>query len=279
MMPSSFDLILYDLLSYDVGFWLIAGLSTLIVAVAKSGFGGGLGALSAPLLILVLPPQQALAILLPIFLITDIFVVWQWRHFGVWRLILPMVVFASLGQLLGWWFMHLVNESALVVMIGLIALITGGHYYAGLVMTRAQHAAARQQHEKQQARRKRRQIKSRASIWCSLSGLSSFVSLTGGIPVQIFILPLRLPRQFVVGSLAWYFFIINASKVPFYGQLALFTPASMLISLCLLPLLPLGIILGKWLNRTLSDRLFYHLSYGFLIVLGLRLIYQVVAEA
>jgi len=261
--------------AYGIDFWLVAILSALIVAISKSGFGGGMGALSAPLLLLVLPPQEALAILLPIFLVTDVFVVWQWRHFGVWRLILPMVLFASIGQLLGWWFMHLVNETALVVMIALIALASGGQYYLTLFFSQRALAAAQQHSDRRSIRRKRRQIGARASVWCSLSGVSSFVSLTGGIPVQIFILPLRLPRQFVVGTLAWYFLIINASKVPFYGQLALFSPSSIMISLCLLPILPFGIVLGKWLNRTMSDKVFYHLSYGFLIVLGLRLIYQV----
>ena len=263
------------LAAYGIDFWLLAILSALIVAISKSGFGGGMGALSAPLLLLVLPPQEALAILLPIFLVTDVFVVWQWRHFGVWRLILPMVLFASIGQLLGWWFMHLVNETALVVMIALIALASGGQYYLTLFFSQRASAAAQQHSDRRSIRRKRRQIGARASVWCSLSGVSSFVSLTGGIPVQIFILPLRLPRQFVVGTLAWYFLIINASKVPFYGQLALFSPSSIMISLCLLPILPFGIVLGKWLNRTMSDKVFYHLSYGFLIVLGLRLIYQV----
>ena len=31
--------------------------------------------------------------------------------------------------------------------------------------------------------------------WCSLSGFSSFVALTGGIPAQIFLLPLKLDRE------------------------------------------------------------------------------------
>ena len=33
--------------------------------------------------------------------------------------------------------------------------------------------------------------------WCGFSGFSSFVALTGGIPAQIFLLPLKLERQFV----------------------------------------------------------------------------------
>ena len=83
-------------------FWAVAILSVFVVAVSKSGFGGGMGALSTPILLLVLPPTDALAVLLPLFMITDVFVVWQWRHYGVLRLLIPMVLFAMAGQLLGW---------------------------------------------------------------------------------------------------------------------------------------------------------------------------------
>lgn len=50
-------------------------LAVLSVAVSKSGFGGGIGSLAAPILLFVLPPKLALAVLLPIFLLIDIWVI------------------------------------------------------------------------------------------------------------------------------------------------------------------------------------------------------------
>ena len=52
-------------------FWTLAVLSVLAVSISKAGFGGALGSLSVPILIFVLPPKQAIGVLLPLFLVND----------------------------------------------------------------------------------------------------------------------------------------------------------------------------------------------------------------
>ena len=108
--------------------------------------------------------------------------------------------------------------------------------------------------------------------WCGFSGFSSFVALTGGIPAQIFLLPVGLERQLFVGTMSFYFLIINLAKLPFFFNLQVFSSTSVLLSLMVLPILPVGIFLGKLLNRKLSDKLFYHISHFALFVCGINLI-------
>ena len=108
----------------------------------------------------------------------------------------------------------------------------------------------------------------------SFSGFSSFVALTGGIPAQIFLLPMGLERQLFVGTMSFYFLIINLAKLPFFFDLQLFTSTSIMVSIVVLPILPIGIYLGKLLNKKLSDRLFYHISHSALFLCGLNLICQ-----
>ncbi|MGA0886729.1 MAG: TSUP family transporter, partial [bacterium] len=90
------------LVSSPVFFWVMAGLAVLAVTISKSGFGGALGSLSLPLLLFVLPPKIALGVLLPLFLITDVWVVYIWRHMLDRRILMIMCGFGLLGQLLGW---------------------------------------------------------------------------------------------------------------------------------------------------------------------------------
>ena len=52
------------LLSTDPFFFLILGAAVFCVAISKSGFGGGLGGLGFPIMVLVLPPKFALAVFL-----------------------------------------------------------------------------------------------------------------------------------------------------------------------------------------------------------------------
>ena len=120
----------------------------------------------------------------------------------------------------------------------------------------------------------RQRIWQRAMVWCSLSGFTSFVSLTGGIPVQVYLLPLQLKRQLFVATMAWYFLFINLFKVPFFVDLGLVTAQSLSLSALLAVFVPLGVMMGRWMNKHLSDKLFYNVAYLCLLGLGMHLIYR-----
>ena len=248
-------------------FWFFCCLSVFVVSITKSGFGGSIGALAAPIMLTVMPAKLALGVLLPLYLCADIWTVYLWRGYAVWWLLFWMVLFAVLGQFLGWLVIGYIDDDMLKAVIGVIALVTGGRHFISMLpvtlgrLKAPHHKLMRQQHRK------------RASVWCSLSGLSSFVSLTGGIPIQVFMLPMKLQRFFVVGTLAWYFLFINVAKLPFFIELDIFTADTLMLSLILLPVVPAGVIVGRWLNKNMSDRLFYHIANAALVILGARLLF------
>ena len=108
----------------------IAMLAVLAVAISKSGFGGALGALSAPIMLFAFQPTVALSILIPIFILIDFWVVWQWRKKGVRQIIIWMVIWGTIGQLIGWSLLRLgaIDDSLILALIGLIAVITSLRY-------------------------------------------------------------------------------------------------------------------------------------------------------
>ncbi|MDC1115856.1 sulfite exporter TauE/SafE family protein [Alphaproteobacteria bacterium] len=252
-----------------ITYWSICALAVLLMAIAKSGFGGAIASLSAPLMLTILPARETLAILLPLYMVTDIWAILIWRGYCYWRILFWMVLFAIIGQVLGFLLISMINDEMLKAMIGAIAILIGCRYFIRL------NAPS----EARLSRKLRKHIPARASFWCSLSGFSSFISLTGGIPVQIFLLPLRMHRYLVVGTSAWFFFSINIAKVPFFLQLGMFTPSTLFITISLIPVIPIGVIIGKWLARNISDRLFYHLVHAALAFLGLRLVWGIAATA
>ncbi len=138
-------------------------------------------------------------------MLTDIWAIMIWRGYCYWRILFWMVLFAVIGQILGYLLISMINDDMLKAMIGAIAIEIGCRYFIRL----------NSQTRNDEKRKMRKNIPARASIWCSLSGFSSFISLTGGIPVQIFLLPLRMHRYLVVGTSAWFFFSINIAKIPF----------------------------------------------------------------
>jgi len=249
-------------------FWVLAVLAVLAVSISKAGFGGAMGSLSVPILIFVLPPKQALGILLPLFLVTDVWVVYLWRNMLEKRILLVMCSFGIIGQLVGWFLFDYLNDQILTGIIGAIALITAINYALRRIWPMKKTSM-------EISVLVSKQIFQRGAIWCGLSGISSFVSLSGGIPAQIFLLPHALPRQSFVGTLCVYFFVINLVKIPFYIEIGIFSESSLTISLWLLLVIPIGVFIGKWLNTHLSDQIFYDISHIGLLAMGAKLLISI----
>ena len=105
--------------------------------------------------------------------------------------------------------------------------------------------------------------------------MSSFVSLSGGIPAQVFLLHHGLVRQAFVGTLSVYFFAINIAKIPLYMEIGIFTEETIQISLWLVLVIPVGVLIGRWLNQNMSDRIFYDISHLVLLGMGGRLLFRI----
>ena len=246
-------------------FWLVCFLSVMAVSISKSGFGGALGSLSTPILLFVLPPKLALGVLLPLFLITDVWVVYLWRQWMNRRFVLIMCGFGVAGTLVGWLLFDFFNDRVLTMAIGGVGAVTALNYGRQLIRPSGET-------NEDVARRMMARLWPRACGWIGLSGLASFVSLAGGIPAQIFLLPHGLARQAFGGTMSVYFFVINLAKLPFYGDLGLFTRDTVMVSAMLVPLIPLGVYAGRRLNRMMSDRIFYHLNYSVLFAMSVKLL-------
>ena len=107
--------------SAPVGFFLFGMLATLLVAISKAGFGGAMGALSLPLMLLALPPSLALSVLLPVFLLCDFYVGWEYYRRAVRRIVVVMTLAACLGQVAGWLLYKQINAEILMFIIGGLA--------------------------------------------------------------------------------------------------------------------------------------------------------------
>ena len=249
-------------------FWFLAVLAVLAVSISKAGFGGAMGSFSVPILIFVLPPKLALGVLLPLFLVTDVWVVYIWRSMLDKRILLIMCAFGVIGEIVGWLLFDYLNDQILTVLIGLIAIITTLNYGWRRIRPRKQTSV-------EIATSVSRRIFQRGAIWCGLSGISSFVSLSGGIPAQVFLLPHALVRQAFVGTLCVYFFVINIVKVPFYAEIGIFSEATLTVSLWLLLVIPIGVFIGKWLNTHISDQIFYDISHLGLLAMGANLLLSI----
>jgi uncharacterized membrane protein YfcA len=104
-----------------------------------------------------------------------------------------------------------------------------------------------------------------------IAGGATMLANAAGPIFTIYCLAVALPKFELVGTSAWFFFIINAFKVPFSIALGLIHGETLALNAILSPAILAGIFAGRWLTTNISQRLFDGLLLAFAAVAALRL--------
>ncbi len=89
-------------------------------------------------------------------------------------------------------------------------------------------------------------------------------------------IPLRLSPVKFTATMAFFFFVINLSKWIPYGLLGLLDMRNMATSLVLLPIAPIGVLVGVRMARKINPVLFYRLVYLGMFLTGVKLVWDAV---
>ena len=239
----------------DPLFYLVAIAAVTALGLSKGGFAG-LGLAATPLLTLVVPPLQAIALLLPILVVQDVLSVWVYRKsWSGWNLAV-MVPGAIVGTGVAWLVAAHVNDAYVRLAIGLTSLaFTLNHWFGKRPPETGTQPSA-----------------GSGVFWGSLAGFTSFLANSGAPPFQVHVLPQRLDKETYVGTLTLFFASCNALKVvPFFFLGELHT-GNLLTSLTLLPLAVATNLAGVWLVRRTPTDLFYRIAYILIFLVSLELI-------
>ena len=237
-------------------FYLLAVIAVLLVGISKSGFGSGIGVLGVPLMALVIPPQQAAGIMLPLLCVMDVFNIWHYRRTWDGRNLRILIPAGLLGILVGTFTFGYLTDAHIRILIGLISVLFVGNFFFG----------------RRGAGNQTRPSLVRGGFWGTVAGFVSFGVHAGGPPVNIYLLPQRLDKSRFVGTTVIFFTVVNYVKLVPYYFLDQLNPGNLLTSLVLAPLAPLGVWLGIKLHYRVNERLFYNLAYLFLLITGAKLL-------
>ena len=247
-----------DLLITDLRFYALAVPALLITGISKGGFASGGGNLAVPAMALILPAPQAAAISLPVLCAMDLAGLRAW--WGRWsrREMGAIIPGGLLGILLGAFVFGALSDRVVKLMVGVIALA---------FLARSLWVA---RHGKPAAPAK--PSRWRGGFWSTLSGFTSTIAHAGGPPLAVYLYPLRLERTQLAATTVVFFGVMNYVKLLPYTVLGQFGLGNLLTSLVLLPLAPIGVRLGVWLQGRISDRMFYRLIYVLLAATGFKLV-------
>jgi uncharacterized membrane protein YfcA len=240
----------------QVVFFGMAAAVIVLIGLSKGGLGAGLGALATPLMALVMAPEQAIGLILPLLMITDIFAVTV--HWGRWdrRLVLLLLPGSVVGVTLGTFLITHVSSTTLRHGLGIIVLLFVVYKLFEKRILGSLTYHAQNWH---------------GVLSGTVAGFSSSMAHTGGPPITIYLLMQDLtPRGFIATS-ALYFMILNWIKVPYYAYAHLFHLEQLFQILWLLPLIPVAVWIGKWVVVRVDKLLFERIIIVLLAISALLL--------
>lgn len=241
----------------DPLFYLVGWVTTLLIAIGKGAFGGGLAILGVPLLALVVEPLQGAIIVALLVAGMDLF---AFRAFGVATWSKPdlawLVPGLALGIGIGYAVFLMVDARIVTLVIGLTTLSFTAHWFlrgrlappGSLPVSPVLALAA-----------------------STTSGFTTFVAHAGGPPVAIYLLARGLSKTSFVGTTIALFMLGNLLKLPPYLSLALKQPGLLWAALALAPAAPLGVWLGRWLHDRLDQKRLFFACYLLLAAAALKL--------
>lgn len=227
----------YDLSQWD---WLFLCLAALLTGMSKSGLGGVFAAV-VPLMVLVFPPKEGLGVLMPMLIVADTAAIIYYNRSANWSYILKLLPWTFAGIILGSIVGNMVSDEVFRYAIGIIIFL-GAVILIWLEVQQRQDIPD--------------------NPWFSaiaglLGGFSTMVGNFAGPIITVYLLSMRLPKNTFIGTAAWFFFIINLSKlIPhlFYWQTISIDSAK--LDVVLIPIILLGALLGIQIVKQFSERFF-----------------------
>jgi len=247
--------------------WYLTAMSAavIIIGLAKAGFGGGIGILAVPLIANALPAQRALGVMLPILIFADLFAIYHHRHHASKPHLRWTLSGALLGVALGtavlWMFTEspahlttMLNLSVGTICVGFV-LIQGYRLLGGFIPHIPPGPGS-------------------GVVSGAVAGTVSTLAHSAGPVMSIYLLEQRMEKQLLVGTMVWFFFILNITKLPTYLGLSFITSQTLIESALFFPLVPVGALLGLMMLKRLPQKPFTLILYAGAALAGARMIYK-----
>jgi uncharacterized protein len=222
----------------------------LLLGMAKTGVHGA-GMLSVPLLAIAFGGKQSSGLMLPMLLIADVFGVWYYHRHASLKHLKILFPSAVIGVIVGSLAGNYVNDEVFRIIMAVTI-------FASLAIMIWMELGGREK------------IPGSAYFGIAAGFLGGFTSMIGnlaGTVMAVYFLSMRLPKNNFIGTVAWFFLVINWFKVPFHVWIwHTINGDSWLFALGLTPALLLGAYLGIVLVKKMSDRAYRWFIVGMTFV-------------
>jgi uncharacterized membrane protein YfcA len=214
--------------------------STFFTGCSKTGIPGA-SILGVVLLAnLMEETRQSVGILLPLLISADLFAVGYYRRHTDWTILTRMLPWTVCGLALGAVALRHIPDGTFAPILG--ALVLG---ILTLEIIRQQLQWDHIPHHPVVA-----------ALLGITAGFTTTIGNLAGPVMALYLLSLGLDKNRFMGSMAYFFLIINCLKVPIFIFSDMITPDSLRISVQFLPGILLGALIGRWLFLRIPQKPF-----------------------
>lgn len=243
--------------------WQLVALAAaaLLVGFSKTAVSGA-NTVSLAIFAAVLPARESTGVLLPVLIVGDVVAVLTYRRHAHWPTLLRLFPAVAAGVVAGTLFMFWADDGAVRTSIGAILLLMAG---ATVWRRRPGGDEALASPEGRTARLK-------ARSYGVLGGFTTMVANAGGPVLSLYLISAGFRKLGFLGTSAWFFLIVNASKVPFSVGLGLIDRRSLLLDAVLALFVLPGAFIGKACVDRIDQVLFERLVIAATALGGLQLL-------
>lgn len=238
---------------------VVAGIAVaaFLLGFVKAGIGGSVGPLVTIVAVLVLPVQVALGVLLPLLMVGDALALAAlWRRWDL-RAVGLLLPGAALGVAAGTYLLAQADSELLSRLLGVLMLLFVLYWLLAPRLARLADARPGPWH---------------GHLAGTIAGVTSALAHSGGPPVAMYLLARRTDPVPFVATSALVFAVVNVIKVPAYAAAGLFDPSLQLQLWWAVPIIPLGVVVGRWMVARIDRRRFHIVSVALLAAAGIYLL-------
>lgn len=242
--------------------WLLAALGAMLIGLGKGGLPGA-GNLTIYIYATLFGPKPSVGILLPVLICGDIVALLIYRRHAEWQHLKRLLPPTLVGVFIGWTVFDFIPGQVFGAVIGtLLLLMTALHFFRRWLLKKETDTQDVVPH-----------------TWWFISGtgvaggLATMLANAAGPIASFYLLAVKLPKYAFIGTSAWFFFVINISKVPLMVNLGTITFSSIWLSLTLGLFAASGALIAPKLVKHIPQRLYERIIWTLIVIAGLRLIF------
>jgi uncharacterized protein len=243
-----------DITALEAGIFCLTGIA---IGLDKTSIRGA-AIIMIPFLASMLGGMMSVGFVLPALVLADIFALFYYRRKCEWKYILKLLPWSFAGIGIALFVGRNVSDDGFKRIMGIILIIS-----LVLILLR-------------ELRKKEVRIPSNIYVSGPFglgTGFSTMIGNAAGGLANVYLIAMNLPKEIFLGTGAWFFFIVNVSKLPLHAFVwKTITPRTLLLDLLMAPALFLGAFLGRKLAKRLPEKEFRYFLIGVTLFGAVRLL-------